>query len=155
MGKPEPSLLRETLVGLPRAKATILRRLRTGTAATNALLQKMKKRLNPTCPNCNGTETADHMLLICPPYVAQTAQIYQSVQPGAQASPHDVLFPDRTRKTCRKTFQGPAVLPPGQASWNACNHHRYIVTRQRNTLRNSPFQGASPAHASELTARLT
>lgn len=103
--RPEPALPKGTLVGLPRAKASLLRRLRTNTAATNVFLHKMKRRQNTTCPNCNEAETVDHMLSICPAYTAQREQMCRNLRTSGQAPPHEALFPDGTRRKCRMTLK--------------------------------------------------
>lgn len=154
-GKPEPSLPRGTLVGLPREKGTILRRLRTGTAATNAFLHRMKKRLHRPAT----TATRKRQWTTYCSYTRRTElKEHRCTKKGKRGpKPHHTTSCSQTEyaKSVTRLSRICRTSSRTQASWNVCNHPQYIVTRQRKTLRNSPSQGASPAHASKLTARLT
>ncbi|KAG0445471.1 hypothetical protein HPB47_014825, partial [Ixodes persulcatus] len=77
--KPKPALPRGALSGLSRAAQTLVRRLRTNTAYTNAFLTKI--------------ETVEHILCVCPAYEPQRAALRQRIR-KSDLTTNDILAPD-------------------------------------------------------------
>ncbi|KAF9003701.1 hypothetical protein BDZ89DRAFT_900541, partial [Hymenopellis radicata] len=58
--------IHKTIVGLPRPNASIIVRLRTGTAPLNKRLHTIHQSDTDACPRCSQTEDLQHYLFHCP-----------------------------------------------------------------------------------------
>ncbi|KAM7314374.1 hypothetical protein ISCGN_004158 [Ixodes scapularis] len=102
--KPKPALPRGALSGLSRAAQTLVRRLRTNTAYTNAFLTKIGKGQHPLCSQCNSAETVEHILCVCPAYGTQRAALRKRLG-KSDLTTNDILAPDGSGRKCQNTLK--------------------------------------------------
>ncbi|KAG0431010.1 hypothetical protein HPB47_022194, partial [Ixodes persulcatus] len=101
---PKPALPRGALSGLSRAAQTVVRRLRTNTAYTNAFLAKIGKGQHPLCSQYNSAETVEHILCVCPAYETQRAALRQRIC-KSDLTTNDILAPDGSGRKCQNTLK--------------------------------------------------
>ncbi|WAQ91489.1 hypothetical protein PtA15_14A373 [Puccinia triticina] len=65
---PSRKELKKRISDLPILQSALINQLRSGHAPLNAYLFKVKRRLDPICPFCEGRETTNHFLDLCPAY---------------------------------------------------------------------------------------
>lgn len=102
--KPKPALPRGALSGLSRAAQTLVRRLRTNTAYTNAFLTKIGKGQHPLCSQCNSAETVEHILCVCPAYETQRAALRKRLG-KSDLTTNDILAPDGSGRKCQNILK--------------------------------------------------
>ncbi|KAM7315802.1 uncharacterized protein ISCGN_005585 [Ixodes scapularis] len=102
--KPKPALPRGALSGLSRAAQTLVRRLRTNTAYTNAFLTKTGTGQHPLCSQCNSAETVEHILCVCPAYETQRAALRKRLG-KSDLTTNDILAPDGSGRKCQNILK--------------------------------------------------
>ena len=90
--------------GLPREQATLLYRIRTGSAYTPAWSFKTGRYASPFCAFCGDIGDIEHFIWLCPQFDVERAAMVRNLQKGCHRhrTVEDVIFPEGPAATRRK-----------------------------------------------------